>query len=202
MINVDWLGFSLASIAVVLAPGPGSLLVAKSAARGVRDGVLAMAGIMVGDACLIGLSLVGVAALFLSHPSLFQGVRLAGACYLILLGLSSILLTPKKEAGRGRRGNAFRRAVSITLLNPKAVLFFMAFFPVFIRPPAEGLAAPYAAMTLLFMVISATYLTFLVHVSSGLALAFERNRRLRSAARKVSGFIFVGFGLKAALAGR
>ena len=202
MMNIDWVGFSLASVAVVLAPGPGSLFVAKTAAGGVRDGVLAMAGIMVGDACLIALSLVGVAALFLSHPSLFQGVRLAGACYLILLGLSSILLTPKKEAGRGRRGNAFRRAVSITLLNPKAVLFFMAFFPVFIRPPAERLAAPYAAMTLLFMVISATYLTFLVHVSSGLALAFERNRRLRSAARKVSGSIFVGFGLKAALAGR
>jgi len=127
---------------------------------------------------------------------------LQGPCYLILLGLQSIFLAPKKGADKGRRGNAFRRAVSITLLNPKAVLFFMAFFPVFIRPPVEGLVAPYAAMTLLFMLISATYLCFLVRVSSRLALAFERNGAFRSAALKVSGCIFVGFGLKAALAGR
>lgn len=198
--SVDWVGFSLASVAVVLAPGPGSLFVARTAAGGVRDGVLALAGIMVGDACLISFSLLGVSALFLTHPSLFHGVRFAGACYLIFLGLQSIFFAPKKEASAIRRGNAFRRAVSITLVNPKAVLFFMAFFPVFIRPPAGGLVAPYAAMTLLFMAISAGYLFFLVRVSSGLALAFERNGRLRSAARKASGCIFVGFGLKVALA--
>ena len=200
MINVDWLGFSLASIAVVLAPGPGSLFVARSAAGGARDGALAMAGIMVGDACLISFSLVGVSALFLAHPSLFQGVRLAGACYLIFLGLQSIFFAPKKaDSGAGSGGSAFRRAVSITLLNPKAVLFFMAFFPIFIRPPGEGLLAPYTAMTLLFMAISAAYLTFLVRVSSGIALAFERNRRLRSVALKLSGCIFVRFGVKVAL---
>jgi len=57
MINVDWLGFSLASVAVVLAPGPRSLFVARTAAGGAREGVLAMAGIMVGDGCLIRFSL-------------------------------------------------------------------------------------------------------------------------------------------------
>ena len=202
MINVDWLGFSLASVAVVLAPGPGSLFVARTAAGGARDGVPAMAGIMVGDACLISFSLLGVSALFLAHPSLFQGVRLGGACYLIFLGLQSIFFAPERgNSGAARRGSAFRRAVSITLINPKAVLFFMAFFPIFIRPASDGLLAPYAAMTLLFMAISAAYLTFLVRVSSGVALAFERNSRLRSVALKLSGCIFVGFGLKVALAG-
>jgi len=130
MINVGWIGFSLASVAVVLAPGPGSLFVARTAAGGARDGVLAMVGIMVGDACLISFSLLGVSALFLAHPSLFQGVRLAGACYLIFLGLQSIFFAPKRrEIGAGRRGSAFRRAVSITLLNPKAVLFSWPFSP-------------------------------------------------------------------------
>ena len=203
MMAVDWVGFFLASVAVVLAPGPGSLFVAKASVAGVRSGAVAMAGLMVGDACLIALSLLGVAALFLAHPSLFQAVRVAGACYLIFLGLQSILMTSKLETGYGRdHGNAFRKAVSVTLLNPKAVLFFMAFFPVFIRPTARSLATPYAAMTLVFMLISATYLTFLVRVSSRLALAFERNRRLRSAALKAGGCIFIGFGLKAAMAGR
>ncbi len=203
MMGVDWVGFTLASVAVVLAPGPGSLFVAKASVAGVRNGVMAMAGIMVGDACLIALSLLGVAALFLTHPSLFQAVRVTGACYLVFLGLQSIFTTSKQGTDYRRgHGNAFRKAVSITLLNPKAVLFFMAFFPVFIRPPAAGIAAPYAAMTLVFMLISATYLTFLVGVSSRLALAFERNRRLRSVALKAGGCIFVGFGLKAAMAGR
>ncbi|HUJ69586.1 MAG TPA: LysE family transporter [Syntrophorhabdales bacterium] len=202
MMNVDWLGFSLASIAVVLAPGPGSLFVAKTGARGARHGFQAMAGIMVGDACLISFSFLGVSALFVAHPALFQGVRLAGACYLIFIGLQSIFFAPKREAGTGPQSSAFRRAVSITLLNPKAVLFFMAFFPIFIRPQLQGLLAPYAAVTLLFMAVSAAYLTFLVRVSSGLALAFERNRRLRSVALRLSGCIFVGFGLKVALAAR
>lgn len=204
MINVDWIGFSIASVAVVLAPGPGSLFVAKTAATArARAGLLAMLGIMVGDGCLIVLSLLGVSALFLAHPSLFQAVRLAGAGYLILLGLQAILSKPAEGSGPERgQGVPFRQAVAITLLNPKAVLFFMAFFPLFIASAEESLIAPYAAMTLVFMAISATYLIFLVHASSRLALAFQQNATLRSVARKLCGCIFIGFGLKVAASSR
>jgi leucine efflux protein len=204
MISVDWVGFCLASVAVVLAPGPGSVFVAKTAATArARAGLMAMLGIMAGDACLIFLSLLGVSALFLARPSLFHVIRLAGAGYLIFLGIQSIFARPKKESHTpGGHALPFRRAVAITLLNPKAVFFFMTFFPVFIKSAEDGLFVPYATMTLVFMTISATYLTFLIHVSSKLALAFQENRTLQSVARKLCGCVFIAFGLKVATASR
>jgi leucine efflux protein len=164
---------------------------------------MAMLGIMVGDACLILLSLFGVSALFLAHPSLFQVIRLAGAGYLIFLGLQSIFAKPKKESNAAENYSLpFRQAVSITLLNPKAVFFFMAFFPVFIRSVENRLVAAYALMTLVFMTISSTYLSFLIHASSKLALAFQNNQTLQSVARKICGCVFIGFGLKVATASK
>jgi leucine efflux protein len=204
MIHVDWLGFCVASVAVVLAPGPGSLFVVKTAAAArTRAGLLAMLGIMVGDGCLIVLSLLGVSALFLAHPSLFEVIRLAGAGYLIFVGLQAILAKPAQDPGLDLgSGIPFRQAVAITLLNPKAVLFFMAFFPVFITSTEDSLVLSYAAMTFVFMAISATYLTLLVRASSRLATAFRQNPTLRSVAAKLCGCVFIGFGLKVAASSR
>lgn len=203
MVTVDWLGFVIASVAVVLAPGPGSMFVAKTAAGGgVRAGRLAMLGIMAGDTCLIVLSLLGVSALFLVYPPLFHIIRFAGAAYLIFLGIRLLLLRPDKPNNGQDSGLPFRCAVLVTLLNPKALLFFMAFFPIFIRSTQGGLAMPYAMMTVVFMAISATYLSFLVYASSTLALAFRRNTAAQSIARRVCGCVFIGFGLKVAMTSR
>jgi len=204
MINVDWIGFAVASVAVVLAPGPGSVFVAKTAGSvGARAGRMAMFGIMLGDTCLIVLSLLGVSALFSAHPALFHAVRLAGAGYLIFLGLQSIFAKPREKSASLRDSVLpLRRALTITLFNPKAVFFFMAFFPVFIRSAEGGLVVPYASMTLIFMAISVIYLCILSHVSSRVGLAFQENRTIQSAARKVCGCLFVGFGIKVAVASR
>jgi leucine efflux protein len=204
MINVDWIGFILASVAVVLAPGPGSLFVAKTAAtRGPRAGFVAMFGLMLSDTCLIVLSMLGLSALFLAYPSLFSAVRLAGAGYLVFLGIQALLAKPENRSDFDQ-GNIlpFRRAVAITLLNPKAVFFFMAFFPVFIGASEHGLIAAYTAMTLAFMTISATYLSLLVLTSSKLALAFQRNPTLQWVTGKLCGCVFIGFGLKVAAASK
>ncbi len=204
MTNVDLIGFISISVAVVLAPGPGSMFVAKTAAStGIRAGQMAMLGIMFGDTCLIGLSLFGVSALFLAHPSLFHAVRLAGAGYLIFLGLQSILTKSKNKSDTEQSQTLpFRRAVSVTLLNPKAVFFFMAFFPLFIGSAEGGLFAPYAVMTLIFMSISASYLCFLVYASSRLATVCRQKRILQFVTRKLCGCAFIGFGVKAAAASK
>ncbi len=201
MTNIDWIGFIPASVAVVLAPGPGSIFVAKSAASaGVSAGRSAMLGIMVGDTLLILLSLLGVSALFAAYPSLFHTIRLAGACYLVFLGLESFFAALKNKVEDSQKSVlSFKKAVTITLFNPKAVLFFMAFFPVFIRSGEQGLLYSYAAMTVVFMVISASYLFFLSHVSSKVGAAFHENSLLQSTARKVCGCLFIAFGIKVAL---
>ena len=204
MTNVDWIGFVVAAIAVVLAPGPGSVFVAKIAGvEGARAGRTAMLGIILGDTCLIVLSLLGVSALFRTNPILFKAVRLAGAGYLIFLGLQSIFGKPKGRLTTLQNSVLpFWRALTITLLNPKAVFFFMAFFPVFIQSAEGGLVVPYASMTLLFMGISVTYLCIVSHVSSKVGLAFQENPMVQSVARKVCGFLFVGFGIKVAITSR
>jgi leucine efflux protein len=204
MTHVDWIGFLVASVAVVLAPGPGSMFVARTAASaGVRTGRSAMLGIMVGDACLIVLSLLGISALFTAYPSLFHIIRLAGAGYLILLGIQSFLVKPKRHSPHSQNGVlSFRRAVGITLLNPKAVFFFMAFFPVFIKSTGTGMLIPYATMMAVFMAISASYLYCLSYISSRIGSAFQENYTLKSVFRKLCGSIFIGFGVKVAISSR
>jgi leucine efflux protein len=201
--NIDWLGFCMASIAIVLAPGPGSLFMVKTAAAThTRERHAAMLGIMAGDTCLIALSLCGASTLLIAHPSLFDVIRFAGALYLIFLGLQSIFAIQKNESKISPNNRLFRQAISITLLNPKAVFFFMAFFPVFIRSAETGLVAPYAVMTLIYMAISGTYLLFLINASSRITLAFKQNRLIRWVGQKLCGCIFIGFGLKVALAAK
>jgi len=119
MTSVDWIGFTVASVAVVLAPGPGSVFVAKTAgSRGARAGRGAMLGIMLGDTCLIVLSLLGVSALFNAHTALFHAVRLIGAGYLIFLGLQSIFAKQKEKSAVPQDSVlSLRRALTITLLN-------------------------------------------------------------------------------------
>ena len=202
--SVDWVGFAAASVAVVLAPGPGSVFVAKAAGvAGPRAGHTAMLGIVLGDSCLIVLSLLGVSALFSAHPALFHTVRLVGAGYLIFLGLQCLLTKPKETSAPLRHSvSLVPRALAITLLNPKAVFFFMAFFPVFIRSTEGGLIVPYAAMTLLFMAVSIGYLCVVSHVASGVGSAFRKNRTIQAVSRKVCGWVFIGFGVKVAIASR
>ena len=196
--------FIVASVAVVLAPGPGSLFVVKTAAvGGARAGYTAMLGILLGDTCLIGLSLLGVSALFSAHPPLFHVVRLAGAGYLIFLGLQSIFSKPKKKSAAFQNSILpLWRAFTITLLNPKAVFFFMVFFPIFISSAEAGLVIPYAGMTLLFMGVSVTYLCVVGHVSAKVGVTFQENTTIQSIARKVCGYMLIGFGIKVAIASR
>lgn len=204
MTDVDWISFVIASIAVVLAPGPGSLFVARTAvAAGIRAGYGAMAGIMLGDTCLIVLSVLGVSALFRAYPAAFHLFRLAGAGYLFFLGVRLLLGRPKAKPSRlpvGRR--SFIQAVSITLLNPKAVFFFMAFFPLFVRSPEGGHFLTYAVMALAFQCVSATYLSLLIRTASWTASTLRRSAIARAVMEKLCGCTFIGFGVKMALTKR
>jgi leucine efflux protein len=204
MTGIDWYGFIVAAVAVVLAPGPGSLFVARSAVlSGVGGGTRAMLGIMLGDTCLILLSCFGVSAIFAAHPALFHVIRLLGACYLIYLGILALIRPPLQGPEKPVRSSLpFRKAFTITLLNPKAVLFFTAFFPLFIRNPAGALFSQYAWLTLVFMVLSATYLSILTNVTVRVGTQVKGNRLMQSIARKACGCLFIAFGVKVAVTAR
>jgi leucine efflux protein len=201
MSQIDWIGFIPASVAVILSPGPGSLLVARTAVSvGVRGARMAMLGILTGDLFLVLLSFFGVSALFSAYPSLFHTLQIAGASYLIYLGVTMMLNSPSKSSSVNLpdlSGN-FRKGVTITLANPKAIFFFMAFFPLFIKPGREDLYYSYAILSILFLTANQIYLLFLSQVSTRIGSAFQQNIWLQSMARYGCGVLFIFFGIKIA----
>ena len=139
-----WLTFAGASLVLAVAPGPDNLFVlAQSAVYGVRAGLTVVLGLCTGLVVQTICAACGVAAVVAAVPALFWGIRIAGACYLIYLAW--IAWTHAVSDSEGPQGTAltgmalWRRGVIMNITNPKVQIFFLAFFPQFVKPGTEGL---------------------------------------------------------------
>ena len=208
--------YLLGTVAVILLPGPNSLFVLSTAARrGVATGYRAAAGVFVGDGVLMFLSAAGVASLLKAYPPLFLVIKYAGAAYLGYLGVGMLRGawrrwrtrndpdTPRliDAADPAQMRSPFRKALVISLLNPKAILFFVSFFIQFVDPGYAWPALSFLLLGLLAQVTSALYLTTLIFAGTFLATQFRRRRRLAAGATTTVGALFLGFSLKLATAG-
>ena len=209
----DFPAFLLITTITVLLPGPNSLFVLSVAARqGMRDGYRAALGVFVGDGLLMLASVAGLAPLLAAYPQVFTVLKLAGAGYLAWMGVGLLragiqqwrqrrlpapLVTAQKEGWVAR---PFRRTLGISLLNPKAIFFFMAFFIQFVRADAPHPALSFAVLGLVLTAISAAYLSLLIFTGSHLAASFRERRRLSAGATGCAGLLFIGFGAKLASA--
>lgn len=207
----DLTAYLIGTTVIILLPGPNSLFVLSVAARqGVRDGYRAAAGVMVGDAALMLLSVLGVAALAKTHPTAYLALRLAGAAYLAWLGLG--LLRAAVAAWRhadapaavlpapAREPRPFRRTLGICLTNPKAILFFVSFFIQFVDPAYPHPALSFLVLGLILQCISLSYLSLLIFAGSRLAARFAAHRRLAAGGTGFAGLLFMAFGAKLATA--
>jgi leucine efflux protein len=212
--------YLLGTVAIVLLPGPNSMYVLATAARrGVRAGYQAAAGVFLGDGVLMFLSAAGVASLLRAEPALFMVVKYAGAGYLCFIGVNLLrgvwrrLRTrpagdqPAAGAAATEPGDAvaveknpFRRALVISLLNPKAILFFVSFFIQFVQPGTAHAWLAFLILGAIAEVISAAYLTTLIFTGSYLAAQFRRRRRLANALTTGIAALFLGFAAKLATA--
>ena len=201
--------YVLGTAAIVLLPGPNSLYVLSVAARrGVRDGYRGAAGVWLGDAVLMTLSAGGVASLLHTYPWLFALVKYAGAGYLAYLGVRLVIDTvrrPRVPAPAARAEPAadrpFRRALVISLLNPKAILFFVSFFIQFVDPDYAYPAVSFLLLGIVAEVLSAIYLTVLIFAGRYLAEQFRSRRRLAAGLSATVGGLFLAFSVKLATAG-
>ncbi|MER7740288.1 leucine efflux protein LeuE [Streptomyces sp. NPDC096538] len=194
---------------IILLPGPNSLYVLSVAARrGVRSGYTAAAGVWCGDAVLMTLSAAGVASLLQANAVLFGIVKYAGAGYLAWLavgmlraawgmwrirGEESAREAPAAETAGER---PFRRALVVSLLNPKAILFFIAFFVQFVDPAYAYPALSFVVLGAFAQIASVLYLSALIFSGTRLAAAFRRRRRLSAGATSAAGALFLGFAAK------
>ncbi|XVQ88150.1 leucine efflux protein LeuE [Microbispora siamensis] len=213
--------YIVGSFLIILLPGPNSLFVLSTAAqRGVRQGYRAAAGVFAGDSVLMFLSAAGVASLLKSTPVLFSIVKYSGAIYLAWIGFGMLRGawrslrasrdgTPAQVAEASQAveegvpapvGNPFRKAFTISLLNPKAILFFVAFFVQFVDPSYGAPALSFLILALIVQVFSVTYLSTLIFGGTFLASHFRRRRKLSAGLTTGVGALFLGFGAKLATA--
>ncbi len=188
-----------AAMVFLMLPGPGTFCVLTcTGQRGMRGGFTSLAGLMLGDAALMFLAAIGVAALLQANPLLFMGLQYLGAAYLAWLGIK--LLTAKKEQGATvvpfSNAADFRRGFLVTIINPKAIVFYMAFFPLFIDPALHRGSITFVAMGAVISSCTLFYGSLLVIVGNVAAKRLARNRRIAAFASKAAGVFLIGFGIK------
>ncbi|WP_436527086.1 leucine efflux protein LeuE [Actinoplanes sp. HUAS TT8] len=209
----DFWTYVLGVVAIILLPGPNSIFVLSvGARRGVRVGYQAACGVFLGDAVLMILSATGVSSLLGAYPPLFLVLKYAGAAYLAWVGVNILRGAWGRWRNRGETvANAveeepaemqrpFRRALVISLLNPKAILFFVSFFIQFVQPGYAHPALSFLVLGAVVQFFSALYLTALIFGGRFLAGQFQRRRRLAAGAATGVGALFVGFSIKLATA--
>ena len=199
MLGIGDFGAYCAAILLFLAlPGPGTFALLTSTAKGgVRAGAAATLGLIAGDQVLLWLAVAGVAALLAANPMVFQGVQYLGAAYLVWLGLKLMFAKPGEAPPvRIEPHHYERQAFLITLMNPKAIVFYMAFFPLFIDPAQHRGAITFAAMAATIAVISAVYCLCLVVFSAAIGVRLKAHAGVGRVLERLAGIFLVGFGIR------
>jgi len=194
----DYGAFCAAILLFLALPGPGTFTLLTSTAKGgFRAGAAATFGVIAGDQVLLWLAVAGVAALLAANPVLFQAVQYLGAAYLVWIGLKLLFAQPGSASPvRIEPRHYARQAFLITLLNPKAIVFYMAFFPLFIDPATHRGTVTFAAMAATIAVITAVYCLLLCAFADAVGSRVKAHRRLARALERVAGLCLVGFGIR------
>lgn len=197
----DYGAFCAAIIVFLAIPGPGNLaLITSTGKGGIRGGLAATLGVIAGDQVLLWMAVAGVAALLAAYPAAFSAVQWLGAAYLAWLGARMLWSKPGGAPVLNMRpSHFFQQTLMITLLNPKAIVFYMAFFPLFVDPAQhQGL------LTFGVMALTIAFLTFLYGLAATL-LAHHLAERMRASPmlghrlEQLAGIFLIGFGVKLAL---
>ena len=197
----DYGTFVVTIIVFLLIPGPGNLALITSTSKGGIAGWLAATmGVIGGDQVLMWSAVAGVAALLAAYPDAFNLVQWVGAAYLAWLGAKMLLAKPGAAPVLNiTAGHYFRQALMITLLNPKAILFYMAFFPLFVDPARQQGLITYGFMAATIAVITFLYGLTSVLLTHFLAERIRANPSISRVLEKVAGLFLIGFGIKLAV---
>ncbi len=201
-----FLSFLAAALLLNLAPGPDMMYVlGRSMGQGRRAGIVSALGIFVG--CLFHLfaAALGLAALLRSSPLLFHLVKLAGAGYLIYLGINLFLHARDQLQGANVQRDSLRRifmqGVITNVLNPKVAIFFVAFLPQFVD--TRGSIALQIIVLGMIFDIGGTLVNLAVAVAAGgLGDRLSRSQRIVAWQRRLTGTLFIGLGLRLGLSRR
>ena len=197
----DYPAFVLAVIVFLAIPGPGNLVLLTSTAKGgLRGGLAATLGVIAGDQVLMWAAVAGVAAVLATQPEFFQAMQWLGAAYLSYIGYK-MWTTKEGDAPviNITAGHYFRQSLWITLLNPKAIMFYMAFFPLFIDPQAHAGFFTFGVMALTLAALTFLYGLIICVLARRLSSRLQQRPWIGQALQKIGGGLLVAFGLKLVL---
>jgi threonine/homoserine/homoserine lactone efflux protein len=197
--------FIAASLVLAVTPGPGVIfLVTRTLGRGREIGLASVAGVAIGNFGNASIASLGLAAIFAASTRAFLFVKLAGAAYLVLLGLRTLAspapATPTASLRPASRSDAFRDGFLVALLNPKTALFFAAFLPQFIGSSGSPLARS-VMLGGVFVLIAVCTDTIYVLAAGAIGPRIGNLLGVRSLGRYVAGTTFIALGLILALTG-
>jgi threonine/homoserine/homoserine lactone efflux protein len=196
--------FFAASIALIVAPGPDSLYVlARGVGQGRRAGIISAFGTSTGLLVHTSAAALGVAALLRASTAAYTGIRLAGAAYLLYLGIRTLrskqsfnLSTP---GGRTSSMRIYAQGALTNILNPKVALFFVAFLPQFTDPRAGALAPQMLLLGVMFALMGLTYLILVALISSALGRLLRTRPAWANRLRWLTGSVLIGLGVRLAV---
>ncbi|CAB1213175.1 leucine efflux protein LeuE [Acinetobacter bouvetii] len=207
----DLATYIIGTTLIVLLPGPNSLYVMSIASRfGIKAGYKSAFGVYIGDIILILLTALGAASLLHSFPWLFTFLKIIGAIYLSYLGIKLLIAAyhtwntvhSQKQMDTVQENieqlHPFKTALTISILNPKAILFYLSFFVQFVDPAYPYPALTFTALAVVLQIISMSYLSVLIFSGAKLATFFTHRYKVTASCVAAVGLLFCGFGLKLA----
>lgn len=201
-----WCLFFSAALALNLAPGPDLMYVlSRTVAQGKRVGLASAAGVSTGALVHVVAASFGLSAILATSALAFALVKYVGALYLLFLGVQALRSkgTRFERLNRSENGSfwqAFRQGVLVDVLNPKVAIFFMAFLPQFVRPGHGSVPIQLLLLGLMVIAVAIVVDSTFVLVASRTTCYFRKNPRMSIWLDRVLGSIFIGLGIRLALA--
>lgn len=192
-------GFLVAVLIFQLIPGPGTLTILRATAdHGIKAGFAAVAGTLLGGVICMLAAASGLEAMFRGQPEAVHALKVAGAFYLLWMGVRMLRMRQAAAAGEPEAtptmAGLMRRSLAVSLTNPKVILFYFALLPLFFRPPMTG-----TTLTTMLVCVTGTsflYQAGLVLAGNAVARRLKSSPQVRSVATQVAGLMFVGFAVK------
>lgn len=197
----DYGSFVIAVIVFLLIPGPGNLaLITSTSKGGIVGGMGATFGVIAGDQVLMWAAVAGVLAIMGAYPAAFHAVQWIGAVYLTWLGIKMLVAKAGDDPILHIKPRYyFRQAMLITLLNPKAIVFYLAFFPLFVDPAQHQGVRTFGVMAATIAVLTLFYGFVAVLLTHFLAERIRASPKLSGILQKTAGVFLIGFGIKLAV---